>query len=109
MRGVERLDTGSIATVDRRWAGNDDSARNHNGVVRLSESPLTLALSWRSARKKPAAFVGCFRLDLHQLLTSGLVRIERRGEVRLRFIHDHDGKIYLQSRLNGPRFVLGKV
>ena len=42
-------------------SANDDSARNHNGVVRLSESPLTLALSWRSAREKPAAFVGCFR------------------------------------------------
>jgi|ERR1035437_1523975 hypothetical protein len=109
MRGVERLDAGSVASADRTWAGNDESARNHNGVVRLSESPLTLALSWRYGKGKPATIVGCFRLDLPQLLANGLVRAERRGEVRLRFFHDHDGKIYLQTRLDAPCFVLGKV
>jgi hypothetical protein len=53
--------------------------------------------------------VGCFRLDLPQLLAAGLVRLERRGEVRLRFFHDPDGKIYLQTRLDAPRFMLGRV
>src|ERR1035437_1600465 len=98
MRGVERLDAGSVASADRTWAGNDESARNHNGVVRLSESPLTLALSWRYGKGKPATIVGCFRLDLPQLLANGLVRAERRGEGWRRcFFHPH-GKNYFPTR-----------
>ena len=103
------LSQASVARANRRWTGNDASARQHHGVVALEASPLILSLSWRSEVGAPAKFVGCYHLDLKRLLKEDLIRVEGAGEVRVRFYHDHDGKIYLQRRLDAPRFLLGRV
>ena len=108
-RAVEMLSQASVARANRRWTGNDASARQHHGVVALTSSPLVLSLSWRSEAGAPAKFVGCYRLDLERLLKEELIRVERAGEVRVRFYHDYDGKVYLQRRLGTPRFLLGRV
>jgi hypothetical protein len=94
----------------RNWTGNDRSARTHNGVVYLSESPLKLHLSWKSGPSNPARLVGEFNLDLHGLLAKGFVRSEKSkpGAIRLRFYHGLDDMIYVQTKRNGPMLPLGK-
>jgi hypothetical protein len=90
-------------SADRRWIGNDESKRNHNGVIPLADSPLTLALSWRAGKGKPAVVVAVMELDLERLLAEGFIRSEKRDSVRVRFYHDSDGHVYLQTRLGEPR------
>ena len=107
--GFERLGTHTLEKTDRIWIGNDDSARNQHGVMRLAESPVTLSLCWRASATKPAVIVGCSRLDLGRLLANGLIRIERNGAVRVRFVHDADGRIYLQVKRGEPRIEAGRV
>src|SRR5450759_4067908 len=97
-RAVAFLKDSDSAAPDRRWCGNDDSARQHHGVVSLAESPLVLELSWRESRTAPKALVCRVRLDLPLLLHEGLVRTEDAAHVRLRFFHDHDGQVYVQCR-----------
>jgi hypothetical protein len=70
---------------------------------------LTLDGERRSATGATPSFVGCYRLDLERLLKEDLIRVEGPGTVRLRFFHDHDGKVYLQRRLDAPRYLLGRV
>src|SRR6266576_3844535 len=95
-RGLFETDNDPIM---RNWTGNDRSARNHNGVVHLSESPLRICLSWKRSPRDPARLVGEFDLDLHDLLAKGFVRTEKRkpGAIRLRFYHGLDGVIYVQT------------
>jgi hypothetical protein len=90
-------------STDRRWIGNDESQRNHNGVIPLADSPLTLALSWRAGKGKPAVVVAVMELDLERLLAGGFIRSEAPDSVRVRFFHDSDGHVYLQTRNQAPR------
>jgi hypothetical protein len=60
--------------VRRNWTGNDESRRNHVGVVYLSESSLRLKLSWKEGRNSPVHLIGVFDLDLRHLLEGGYVR-----------------------------------
>lgn len=73
-RAVAFLKSSDAASPDRRWCGNDESARQHHGVVALAESPLVLELSWRASRAAPKALVCRVRLHLPLLLREGLVR-----------------------------------
>jgi hypothetical protein len=107
--GFERLGTHTLEKTDRTWIGNDDSARNQHGVIRLAESPVTLRLSWRPSAMRPSVIVGCFRLDLRRLLANGLVRIERAGSVRVRFVHDEHGTVYLQVKRGEPQLEVGRI
>jgi len=95
----------------RNWIGNDSSARNHHGVVPLSESPLRIRLSWKRGPNDPTRLVGEFDLDLRALLSDGYVREERGtpGSIRLRFYHGMDGMIYVQTNAKGPALWIGKV
>ena len=92
----------------RKWTGNDDNARNHNGPVRLDEDPLFLHLRWRSGRQGSRKEIGLFRLALGGLLAEGYVRPEGHDKVRLRFYHDYDGAIYIQHKLDRPRIAVGR-
>lgn len=94
---------------DRRWCGNDDSARNHHGVIPLSSSPVDLELSWKASKNASAKVIGRMRLDLQALLAEGLVRREDSESVRVRFFHDDDGKIYIQTKLDESRFLVGRT
>ena len=55
---VRRVPNEGASDIRRDWTGNDESARNHNGKVRLSESPLRLRLSWKKGPKDSARLVG---------------------------------------------------
>ena len=94
----------------RTWTGNDRSARNHNGVVYLSESPLKIRLSWKSSPNSAAQFIGEFDLDLHDLLARGFVRLEtgKPGGIRLRFYHGFDDVIYIQANKDSSTFPIAK-
>jgi hypothetical protein len=87
----------------------EDSARHHHGVIPLAASPVTLALSWKRDADSVAAFVAVMRLDLLQLLSDGLIRLERPGEVRVRFVHSRDGRVLLQVNQQGPSVTIGQV
>jgi hypothetical protein len=102
-QGCTQLPISLKVSVDRRWVGNDESSRNHHGVIPLSDSPLTLGLSWKAGKGKPAVVVAVLKLDLKILLADGLVRSESADSVRVRFFHDGYGHIYLQTRMGEPR------
>ena len=65
---ARRVDGSVVSGIQRDWTGNDESARNHHGVVYLNESPLRLRLSWKKSPNDSAKFIGVFRLDLRKLL-----------------------------------------
>jgi len=48
-------------------------------------------------------------LDLLQLLSDGLIRLERPGEVRVRFVHSDNGAILLQVNKQGPSLEVGRA
>ena len=108
-RAVAFLRSADSTAPDRRWCGNDDSARAHHGIVALAETPLVLELSWRASKAARKALVCRLRLDLARLLAERLVRAEDAKQVRLRFFHDHDGKVYIQVKQDAPRFLIGRV
>ncbi len=106
---VRFLETSDAIPADRRWCGNDESARQHHGVVALSESPLVLELNWRASKSAAKKRVCLVRLELPWLLGQGLVRREDAKHERLRFFHDRDGKVYIQQNLDGPRYLIGRI
>jgi hypothetical protein len=108
-RGLSLLDADHSEKVDCRWTGNDSSARNHNGVMKLAKSPVTLALSWKPDAESAARPVAVMRLDLLQLLSDGVIRLERPGEVRVRFVHHSDGSVLLQVNQQGPSITVGRA
>jgi len=63
----------------RKWTLRDDNNSHHHGIVRLSESPLYLDLSWRRTAADRPQPVGTFRLDLVALHRSGCIRSESPG------------------------------
>ena len=92
----------------RSWTLRDDNHGHHHGVVKLSESPLYLELSYRStAAPSPVHRVGLFQLDLLRLLLNNYVRkdpIDSPGSgIRLRIVHAEDGKFYIQVSAAKPR------
>lgn len=107
--GIERLSDRLDTNALRTWIGNDDSQRNQHGVIPRWDSPLTLALGWRARTGAPIVPVGTFSLDLECLLSRGLIRHEDTERLRVRFIHDRSGSIYLQVRLRDPRVLVGRV
>jgi hypothetical protein len=108
---VRRVEGARASDIQRDWTGNDESARNHNGVVYLNESPLRLRLSWKKSPKDPVKLIGVFDLDLRKLLAEQYVRIEPRvqGAIRLRFCHSPGDVIYIQVNMQGPALPVGKV
>lgn len=78
-------------------------------MVALAESPLALELSWRASKNAAKKHVCLVRLDLDWPLAEGLVRREGDKHVRLRFFHDHDGKLFIQRSLDGPRYLVGRA
>lgn len=106
VRRVEHIDASGTC---RTWTGNDESYRNHNGKVRLSESPLTINLSWKKSPREPIYFIGTFELELKRLLEDDYIRLEANSsnEIRLRFYHDRDNKIYIQTSSKELRLPIG--
>ena len=94
----------------RRWTLRDDNGSHHHGVVRLSESPLYLELSWRRNTTDPVQRVGTFRLNLANLLGGGYIRRDPAAssetDVRLRIVREDDGSFYVWANQRGPRIVL---
>lgn len=92
----------------RSWTGNDESGCHHHSAIPLRNSPLYLKLAWKRDSQSHTCFVGNFVLNLELLLASGLVRKESSGHVRLRFFHDIDDTIYIQTKCNEPRLAVGR-
>jgi hypothetical protein len=108
---VRRVPNEEASDIRRDWTGNDESDRNHNGRIRLSESPLSLRLYWKKSPKDSARLVGIFDLDLRRLLQAGYIRFEPKSEneIRLRFYHGWDNVIYIQVNLKEPGLPIGRV
>lgn len=108
---VRRISNEEASNIRREWTGNDESQRNHNGKVPLSETPLRLRLSWKKGPNDSAHLVGIFDLDLKQLLEAGYIRYDANSEsnVRLRFYHDWDNLVYIEVKSIQPRLPIGRV
>jgi hypothetical protein len=108
---ARRVQSADASGIRRKWTGNDESDRNHNGTVHLSESPLRLRLSWKKSPKDSAHLIGIFDLDLRRLLEAGYIHLEPKSEneVRLRFYHGWDNMIYIQVNLKAPGLPLGRM
>lgn len=108
---VRRVPNEGASNIRRDWTGNDESDRNHNGKVPLSESPLRLRLSWKKGPKDSARLVGIFDLDLKQLVKAGYIRYEPKSEdeVRLRFYHDWDNVVNIQVNSKEQGLPIGRV
>lgn len=104
------LQAPSLGARLRQWTLREDNNSHHHGIVRLSESPLDLDLSWRSTAADTRQRVGVFRLDLVALLRAGCIRSEPSGseqaDVRLRIVRAKDGGFYIQARQDSPRILL---
>lgn len=103
---IRGLDCGVLGLAHRDWVLNDANHRHYHNVVKLSETPLDIRLSWRAAPETAVVLLGCFRLNLPQLLEDGYVRRESEGEhisdLRLRFFRADDGVVHVQARSDSP-------
>ena len=108
---VRRVDSVGGSIRCRKWTGNDESRRNHNGKVPLDQSPLTMCLSWKKSPRDPVNLIGTFELNLEGLLEEGYIRLETNSdkEVRLRFYHGWDNTIYIQTRSKEPGLEIGTM
>ena len=98
-----------LGTRPRQWNGNDATDRNHHSLVPLDEHPFDIVLGWKRSGDSPSRPVGCFRLNLANLVEAGYVMKAKQGQVRLRFFHDTDGCVYIQAKPGGPGLLVGKV
>ena len=105
-RFASRTDLSPKARV---WNGNDTSARNHHGLVPITQSPLDIALFWKTSATAVPRLIGFYSLNLSNLLAAGYVGPTKTGKVRLRFYHDLDDCIYIEP-LSKPRkkLLIGK-
>src|SRR4051794_35989837 len=96
---VIKISEVDLSQTHRNWTGNDEGggyrtmepAGRHRSipsrrVVRVSESPLDIRLRWKRASGAPVNLIGCFRLDLRELLAKGFVRKEDEDTIRLQFV-----------------------
>ncbi len=104
--GVEHLSDRALASADRSWTGNDDSARQHHARLPLRARPFTLALSWRESANATVRVIGTFRIHLDVLLAHGLVRMDGPDHVRLRFVHARSGSYLLQANQDRPSVIV---
>jgi hypothetical protein len=104
---VEHVEEKAMPRRHRRWNGNDTSERQHHARVPVSETPMFLRLSWRRNRNSPAVHVANLKLDLPGLLAGRYVR--KDGEGHVRFFHDEDGCIWIQTKSGEPRLVVRPV
>lgn len=110
---VQRVEAVPAGAVHRRWVIRDDNQQHHHGIVRLSESPLYVALWWKASARGREQQVGIYRLDLGALLERGYIRQEPEGVsgdiVRLRFVRGERGVVSIQTRADGPALAVGTV
>jgi hypothetical protein len=73
---------------------------------------MRLRLSWKRSPNDPVHLIGVFDLDLRKLLADGYVRVEPKTEekeIRVRFYHDADGVIYIQTKMGEPKLPVGRM
>jgi hypothetical protein len=104
---ADHVEEAAMPPVHRSWTGNDTSQREQHERVRIVETPLYLYLAWRTNRDSPPVHVANLKLDLPGLLAEGYVREDGPGHVRLRFFHDEDGSVCIQTKSGEPRLVVG--
>ena len=109
---ARKLQSSEMSRIDFDWTGNDESGRHHHSKVSLNSSPMRLRLSWKRSPGDPVHLIGVFDLDLRKLLADGYVRVEPKTEekeIRLRFHHDADGVIYIQTKMGEPKLPVGRM
>ena len=104
MDSIQRTSPDEMPAKPRHWTGNDTSNREQHESVPLLDMPMYLRLSWRRDSQSQPREVACMNLDLSGLLSEGLVRPIGADHVRVRFVHDDDGHVYLLRTQNGPRW-----
>lgn len=67
-----------------------------------------MILNWHSGNPNTAQHIGCFKLDLKNLLLGHFIKKDPDGSYRLIIRCLQDGHIAIQSDLSSPKIVLGK-
>ncbi len=98
-----------LSPKHRVWNGNDDTDRNHHGLVPIGEQPFDICLNWKRSKSDEPKLIGYFRLNLENLCDAGFVDRKPANQVRLRFYHDTDNCIYVEIRPGSPRLLLAKL
>ena len=93
----------------RHWIGNDANGRHHHGMIPVGEVTVDIHVQWKADAAARPQEVGCFRLHIPTLLEARVDRTDGRNHVRLRFVHAEDGSVCLQTRMNQPRLVVGRI
>ena len=91
------------------WTGNDTSRRGNHVRAPLAEIPFFVSLSWRKDRSSKPAHVADLKLDLPELLAEHLVRKISARHVLVRFVHERDGSVSLQTKSGAPRLRVGRA
>ena len=104
---ADHVEDSEMPPAHRSWTGNDTSQREQHERVRIVETPLFLHLSWRKDRTAQPVPVANLKLDLTGLLAGHYIRKDGDGHARLRFFHDDDGSICIQTKSGEPRLVVG--
>nr|VFK52651.1 MAG: hypothetical protein BECKTUN1418D_GA0071000_101619 [Candidatus Kentron sp. TUN]VFK52978.1 MAG: hypothetical protein BECKTUN1418F_GA0071002_101527 [Candidatus Kentron sp. TUN]VFK53518.1 MAG: hypothetical protein BECKTUN1418E_GA0071001_101728 [Candidatus Kentron sp. TUN] len=95
--------------ADRRcWTGNDANKRNHHGRIPAGENPVYMELHWKKNKNAQKKLVGGFVLDVAAMEREGYLTRDSGGSIRLRFIHESDGQVYIGNKTD-EKIPIGKV
>jgi hypothetical protein len=107
------------AAADRHWNATDETGgptkeggRTWHEFIPRKESPMDVALTWRTEKNAPPSSIGVYRLDLEELLKAGYIRADKsdgRDGFRIMFVYARNGCIYLQRDPDSPRLVVGAL
>nr|VFK21429.1 MAG: hypothetical protein BECKLFY1418C_GA0070996_10939 [Candidatus Kentron sp. LFY] len=105
---VEKVPIDELPAERRCWTGNDANRRNYHGRIPEGEDPVHLELHWKKNGKAPRKLVGGFILDVAALAEEGYLTQDSSGGIRIRFIRESDGYVYI-GRGSDKRIPIGKV
>ena len=106
---VERIRPEELPRKHRKWIGNDENARNHNGAVERTENPLFMHLSWKTGKNATVRLVGCYRINMSRLVREGYALSEGSDQARLRFYRERNSAIYIGRGRKFPRIPVGTL
>jgi hypothetical protein len=112
-----RLADGAVA--DRHWNASDETGgptktggRTWHEFIPRKESPVDIALTWRTEKNAPPRSIGIYRLNLEELLEADYIRTDKsdgRDGFRVMFVHAKNDCVYLQKDPDSPRLIVGAL
>jgi len=106
---IRRVPLHELPTGHRRWTGNDDNQRNHNGRIPAGEPTVFLELRWKNSKEAMEKLVGGFEIHVDVLEREGYLAPDPAGGIRLKFIHGEAGIVYLGRGITKKKIAVGRA